>query len=182
MTLNAVYTSMADIVARLKLKMPINVRIQDPITGDLIQVDRENLLALLVIDTPNLVYDSQILSALFMEMARARRACERAAALADRSFVRWKAQVSTEARLKKGPNGKTITGDEAKEAYRTHPEYEDKANAPAYWQALASLFEDACRAFELKARMIESQSRMLMGDFRAKRTEDMAERSSSARG
>lgn len=171
MTMTSVYGSMAEIVKRLKLDMPVKVTIHDPITGAEVRLDRDNLLAMLVIDTPNLVYDSQWLSALYMEMARARRACERASAHAERQFVKWKAEIAAQARSK---SEKKLTGAEAEEAYRTHAEYEERASVSAYYKTLADLFEDAMQAFTLKSRMIEAQSRILHGDFHAKRVEDRA--------
>jgi len=169
MSLTAVYGTMSEIVKSLKLHMPVKVTIHDPITGQEVQLDRENLLAMLVIDTPNIVYDSQWLSALYMEMARARRASERASAHAERQFVKWKAEIASIARAKAD---KKITGAEAEEAYRTHAEYEMRASVSAYYKTLADLFEDAMQAFTLKARMIEAQSRILNGDFHARRVED----------
>jgi hypothetical protein len=169
MTMTSVYASMSEIVKRLKLEMPMQVTIHDPITGHEVALARENILAMLVIDTPNLVYDSQWLAALYMEMARARRASERASAHADRQFVKWKAEVAAKARA---DAGKKITGAEAEEAYRTHPEYEQRASVAAYYKTLADLFEDAMQAFTLKGRMIEAQSRILHGDFHARRVED----------
>lgn len=183
MTMTSVYASMSEIVKRLKLEMPMQVTIHDPITGHQVTLARENILAMLVIDTPNLVYDSQWLAALYMEMARARRASERASAHAERQFVKWKAEIASQARAaaaaaaaddeKKGKKtaGK-LTGAEAEEAYRTHPEYEERASVSAYYKTLADLFEDAMQAFTLKSRMIEAQSRILHGDFHARRVED----------
>lgn len=169
MSMGAIYASMAEIVKRLRLDMPVKVKIHDPITGQEVAIDRENLLGMLVIDTPNLVLDSQWLAALYMEMARARRACERASAHAEREFVKWKAEVAAEARKSAE---KKLTNDQAAEAYRTHPEYEKRAAVGAYYKTLADLFEDAMNAFQLKARMVDAQSRMLAGDFHARRTED----------
>lgn len=179
MTMTSVYASMGEIVKRLKLEMPLQVKIHDPITGHEVTLARENLLAMLVIDTPNLIYDSQWLSALYMEMARARRACERASAHADRQFVKWKAEIAAQARAKAE---KKLTGAEAEEAYRTHPEYEDRASVSAYYKTLADLFEDAMTAFQLKGRMIEAQSRILHGDFHARRVEDRASAPTPAHG
>lgn len=171
MTMTSVFASQAEIVKRLKLEMPVQVKIHDPITGHEVTLARDNLLAMLVIDTPNLVYDSQWLAALYMEMARARRACERAAAHADRQFVKWKAEIASQARAK---SEKKLTSDQAEEAYRTHPDYEERASVGAYYKTLAELFEDAMQAFTLKSRMIEAQSRILNGDFHARRVEDRA--------
>jgi hypothetical protein len=171
MSMGAVYASMGEVVKRLRLNMPVVCTIHDPITGNEVRIERENLLGMLVIDTPNLVLDSQWLAAMYMEMARARRACERASAHAERDFVRWKAEVSAEARRK---SDKKLTNDEAAEAYRTHPDYERRAAVSAYYKTLSDLFEDAMNAFQLKAKMVDAQSRMLAGDFRAKRVEDRA--------
>lgn len=172
---SSIIASLADIVRHLRLEMPVVVKIHDPITSKECEINRDNLLGLLVVDAPNLAYDAQWLAALYMEMARARRACERASAVAERAFVKWKAQKAADARAAAAASGKKITVAEAEEAYRTHAEYEDRAGAQSYYATLASLFEDAMQAFQIKARMVDVVSRTMGGHGSIVRTEDRTE-------
>ena len=168
MNLTTTFTTMAEVISRLKLSMPVKATLRDPISGVEFTVDRENILALLVVDTPNLLYESQSCSALFMDMARAKRACERAAAVAEREFVSWKAATSAAARSKSETK---ITDKAAEEAYRTHPDYLKKADLSAYYKTLADVFDDAMSAFQMKAKMIDVNSRILAGDLRTRAAE-----------
>lgn len=176
MTLTSVFVDAQTIVDRVRLHMPVNILLRDPISNAEFQVYRENILKSLVVDTPNIVIDAQQLAANYAEMARAQRACERAAALGERAFVAWKAKTAAEARAAAKAEGKAkITGAEAEEAYRTHPDYAEKAGVKEYYETLAGLFEDLKRAFDLKARMIEAQMRYFGGDMRMRRAEDTAD-------
>ena len=168
MNLTTTFSTMAEVVSRLKLSMPVKATLRDPISGAEFTVERDNILALLVVDTPNLLYESQSCSALYMDCARAKRACERASAVAEREFIAWKASTSAAARAKSDTK---ITDKAAEEAYRTHPDYLKKADLPAYYKTLADVFEDAMNAFQMKAKMIDVNSRILAGDLRTRRAE-----------
>lgn len=163
-----------DVVKKFRAEMPVSVTLHDPITGKEYTVQRENMLALLVVDVQSPYADAQTVAMFYAECARAQRACERAAAAAERSFVAWKAHVSGEARRK--ATGK-ITGAEAEEAYRTHKDYETKASASVYYESLGGLFEDLKQAFSIKARMIDA---VLRGSATADRTHRVEVRGSES--
>lgn len=159
-----------DVVKRLRAEMPVSLTLPDVVSGREFTVQRENMLALLVVDARDLVSDAQTVALLYAECARAQRSAERAAAAAEREFVSWKSQMAAEARRKSGE--KKLTVAEAEDAYRTHYEYAGKAGAAAYYNALAGLFEDLKQAFAIKSRMIDTLLRASGAADRAFRVED----------
>lgn len=167
--MNSPYTEASEIAKRLRSEMPISLTLHDPVSGQPYTIERDNILRMLVVDAPNIITEAQMVPLLYGEMARAQRACERAASSAERSFVGWKASVAAEARSKAAKEGGKITNDAASEAYRTHPDYAEKANLATYYEKLAGLFEDFKKAFDIKGRMIEAVLRTHAGDFRAQR-------------
>jgi hypothetical protein len=157
------------IVKRLQLEMPIEITLPDPISGANFTLSRENILSLLVIDTPNLALDSQSVAAHYATMARAQRACERAAASGEASYRAWKARTAEE--FRKANKDRKITVAEVEEYYRGHEDYEKVSSLPNYYEKLAGLFDDLKRAFEIKSRLISSQVHMLGGELAAHRAE-----------
>lgn len=161
-------STVQDVVKRLRAEMPMKLSLLDPVTGQAFVIDRENLLALLVVDVRDVMSDAQTVAMLYAECARAQRACERAAAAAEREFTSWKSEVAGAARAR---SEKKITVAEAEDAYRTHADYASKAGAAAYYVALAGLFDDFKMAFSIKARMIEAVMRASAQADRAFRVE-----------
>ena len=111
----------SEIVRRLKLHMPVRLDgLIDPL-GNEFSIDRDNLMALLTTDIDALPFDNQSVSPLYMEMARAQRACEWGAEQLGVRYVRWKAQRAMELRTKREAEGdKKPTVAESEEFYRTH--------------------------------------------------------------
>lgn len=176
MTLARTFATAQEIVDRVKLHLPIHVTLIDPVGNTEFTIYRENVLRSLVIDAGDIVADAQMLAGQYGEMARAQRACERAAAAGERAFVSWKAQVAASARADAKKAGVVkITGAEAEEAYRTHPDYQKMADVQAYYSTLAGLFEDLKKGFDLKAKMVDATMRFLGGDMRMRKAEDTAE-------
>ncbi len=180
MTLTTAFSTVQAIVDRMRLQMPINVTLIDPVSGAEVTIYRENILAALIVDTHNILIDSQTLAAQYAEMARAQRACERAAAHGERAFVAWKAQTASGARSAAASGGGKLTDKASEEAYRTHKDYEKMSSVETYYSALAGLFEDLKKAFEQKGRMIEAQMRYFGGDLRMRRAEDTTEQLDAA--
>lgn len=158
-----------DVVKKLRADMPVRLTIHDPISGAEFTIERENMLAHLVVDVNDVLADAQTVAMFYAECARAQRACERAAATGEREFVAWKAYVSGEARRKSGD--KKITVAETEDAYRTHKDYQTKAGVQTYYTALAGLFEDLKMAFSIKSRMIDAVMRGMSAADRAHRVE-----------
>jgi len=186
MTMQGVYASSAEIIRRLKLEMPISVVYEDPFPphGPM-SMHRENVLALLVVDTHNLVIDGQACAALYAEMGRFARAAQLAADKAETRYRKWKAQMRHECAAKAAPKktagGKLAakqgpTGDEVETYYRTHKDYEALANEPRTLAAQAGLFEDLRWAFKLKAETHNDHAKLLGGHERTMRMDDANER------
>lgn len=169
---NPRFVSPTDIVRRLKLHMPVHLDLVDPL-GNEFSIQRDNLMALLTTDIDALPFDSQSISPLYMEMARAQRACEWGAEQLATAYVRWKAQKAAEFRDKAE---KKVTVAEVESYYRQHPEYEEKALAPESLRALAGLFLDAKNAFLMKARAQEHQFTLLRGHESSVRYDDQRQR------
>jgi hypothetical protein len=171
--MQGVYASSATIIRRLKLELPVSVTYEDPFTGEPITCHRDNMLALLVVDTHNLVVEGQTCAALYAEMGRFARAAEYAAGKADTAYVRWKAEKANEAR---GKSKAKLTKEQVENFYRTHDEYEQYANEPKKLLAQAGLFEDLRWAFKLKGETHSDQTRLLGGHERTMRKDDEVER------
>jgi hypothetical protein len=157
--------------------MPIHLEgLIDPL-GNEFAIDRDNLMALLTTDIDALPFDNQSVSPLYMEMARAQRACEWGGEQLGVRFVRWKAQRAAELRSKREDAGeKKPTVAEVEEFYRCHDEYEEMAMAPKSLKVLADLFFDAKNAFLMKARSQEQQSRLTQGHEQAMRYDNQEAR------
>lgn len=153
----SIYARSAEIIRRVRLEMPIQLTLPDPATGHSFEISRDNILSLLVIDSGNIFLEGQTVAALYVEMARCRRACERAAAHAEMDYRRWKAEQFSSFK-----ESREKTTDKAAEAhYRTLPEYRANADLPDYYKTLGYLFADLMEGFMIKSRMIDAQSRML---------------------
>lgn len=167
------YQDAATIVKRLQLEMPIAIKLPDPISGIEFELRRDNIFALLVVDTPNLALDAQSLAAQYGSMARAQRACERASANADISYRKWKAQRSEEFRARN--KDRKVTVAEVEEAYRSHPDYETMSSTSVYYDKLAGLFDDLKQAFRIKGEMVKVSANLAGGDLAARYAENTAE-------
>jgi len=183
--MEGVYASSAAIIRRVKLEMPISVTYEDPFTGGPMTMHRENVLALLVVDTHNLIVEGQACAALYAEMGRFARAAQLAADKAETRYRKWKAQMRHECASKSEPkktaSGKLAskqgpTGDEVETYYRTHADYEAMANEPRTLGAQAGIFEDLRWAFKLKGETHSDQVKLLGGHERTMRMDDSNER------
>jgi len=163
-----IYARSAEIVRRVRLEMPVQLTLPDPATGHDFVISRDNLLNLLVIDSGNIFLEGQTVAALYAEMARGQRACERAAARAEMDFRMWKAQQFSafkESREK-------ATDKAAESHYRALPEYRQHADLPDYYKTLGYLFMDLKEAFLIKSKMIDAQARMMGQHERVLSTEE----------
>jgi hypothetical protein len=163
----------SEIVRRLKLSMPVHLDgLVDPL-GNEFSIHRENLMELLTTDIDALPFDNQSVSPLYMEMARAQRACEWGADQLDTRYVRWKAQKAAEFRdaAEKKPTVAEVEG-----FYRQHDEYVEMVDAPKSLRVLSNLFADAKNAFLMKARAQEHQSKLMAGHESSIRYDDQQQR------
>lgn len=171
------YPNPKKLLKQLKLAMPIALTLEDPVTGGPITIGYENLHSLLIVDVNALVLEEQVISSLYAEMARFQRASEYAAARADGRYRSWRSQVQDDAReaaKKAGKKAPTVKALE--DAYRSHPDYDEKSNEGKRLEAIAGLFEDLKWAFKMKAEMMRDQSRIVSGFEGAVREEHEAER------
>lgn len=166
-----------EIVKRLKLNLPVHLDgLIDPL-GNEFSVHRENLMALLTTDIDAIAFDSQSISPLYMEMARAQRSCEWGAEQLEVRYARWKAQRAEEFRAtREKEGGKRPTVAEVEEFYRTHDDYEEMAMGSRGMRVLADLFADAKSAFLMKARAQEHQFRLMQGHEQSLRFDDQKQR------
>lgn len=164
----------AEIVRRMKLDFPITHTVPDVFTGGPITISRDNILNLLVVDADNPVLEGQVVSALYGEMARFKRATELAAAKAEASFRKWKAargheltakmpEKKTAAGKKSAKQGPTTTEMEA--YYRDHKDYDLMHDEPARLNACAGLFEDLMWAFKMKSEMLSDLNKLVGGFY-----------------
>lgn len=167
-----------ELMDRVRTQMPINLTVPDPFSGQPIQVHREDVMRIMVIDGGNLLADGQVLAAHFVEFARAQRACEYSAEYAERGYKKWRAQRSNELRHSaKTKETKAPTVAETEDAYRVHADYERVSSEPARWLMLAGIFEDLKNAMQIKSRVLTAQLHNLNDYERTVRAEDKVERS-----
>ncbi len=179
------YVRSAEIVRRLQLELPIEVELPDPWTGEPFVVKRSNILAMLTIDSHNLVFEAQPIPPLFAEAGRAARAAEYQAELAEIRYRKWKAQKAAECR-KNAPEKKTAkgakavrqgpTGDEITAFYQLHEDYEEMSGASARYRALAGLFSDIRLAFKLKGELQQTQTYLTSAHEKVMRQDDNLDR------
>lgn len=162
----------ADIIRQLKLHLPVHVVYPDPFGGTPVECRRDNLLALLVVDSADIITEGQYVAALYGEMGRLANAAAFAAERQEAEYRRWQAIVSNEYRLTTFKNAKkNPTVDETKNHYRSLPEYDARKVASVQLRAQAKIFEDLREAFAIKGRIIAEHSRVLRGYEAAARTE-----------
>lgn len=157
----------AELVRYLRSSMPLRCTLPDPITGEPFEIDRDDLLAQLVVDTPYLHQEAQLVAAQYALFSRAKRAAELAAERADFQYARWKAQQGAYLRSK----GKATVA-EVEEFYRGHEDYERMSAEGAKLRALAGMLEDVQKAFQIKSNMIKEQYGALRGSNSVHATED----------
>jgi hypothetical protein len=136
--------------------MPVNVTLPDPWTGEPFTVRRENYLAILTVDSHNLLFEGQPLAAFMAEAGRASRAATYQAELAEIRYRKWRSQRATECRQQKSekkPSEKAV-----EEYYRSHKDYEEMASQSKRFEALSGLFSDLRDAFREKSRIQHDQT------------------------
>jgi hypothetical protein len=149
--------------------MPVMLTMRDPFSGNPYTISKENLLALLVLDTARLTFEGQVVAALHAEIARASRACESEAMYAEIAYRKWKATHAMAMR-----SGETKMTEKAiEESYRVKAEYEEMSSAPERWNLLARLFADLRDSVRLKAEMIKAHERSLDERTRAEPSESL---------
>ena len=60
-------STVQDVVKRLRAEMPMKLSLIDPVSGQAFVIDRENLLALLVVDVRDVMSDAQTVAMLYAE-------------------------------------------------------------------------------------------------------------------
>lgn len=195
------YMKPAKILEQLNLAMGVMLTIEDPIARTPITISYENLHSLLLIDVGNLVFEGQVVSNLYAEMARFQHAVEWAADRADARYLQWKAQQTDafrakrsaqpapaaepeapaegdDAGKKKGKKApaapKAPTVAEAEAAYRGHADYEKMSLEPKRLRAIAGLFEDLKWAFKMKSEQMRDASKTVGGYGATDRDGDVA--------
>lgn len=192
-----------EILDRLRLRMPLSVSLTDPLSGKPFTIQRDNLLALLVVDFSNIVLELQTVALLYGEMARLSVAAKYDKEQAEMRLRIWKTHVVGEAqrlaRLEpaaeepeeaagkkskgkpKPPKADKGLSEHAKQdAYRAHPEYEAMYRPVQYADSLVSLAEDLKTAFEIKGRALGHLAQIDFGHTRVAANDDrLAEMSKS---
>ncbi len=131
------------------MKLPLSVSYECPFGTGPIVLHKEDVLAAL---RPN-VSDYEVAS-LYAEVARFERAAQLESDKAEARFRAWKAKVSAAFREEKGK----ATVAQVEEHYRNRPDYVERATEANAYSAQASLLGDIKKAFEIKARLINSLS------------------------
>lgn len=153
---------------------PVQLTLEDPQTQQPISMSYENLHLLATIDLQSIDLESQIITNMYIEMARMERAAEWECRRAEGRYRRWKAQMAEELRTdpdrpeKKTASGKKAakqgpTSAEIEEYYRSHADYEEYSNAPARWETVAGLFKDLKWAFKMKSEHLLSMAQYVGG-------------------
>jgi hypothetical protein len=159
----------SELLQRLRLSLPLRVELRDPVSGAPFTINRENVLALIIVNVDNLVVESQTVAALFAEMAHAQAAARHMHATAEVQFRKWKAQRGAECRTRS--DGK-VTDKAVEEFYRSHVDYEARYDEVNRLEVLAALFADLKQAFELKQRSLKDLHGVLGGHTRVVNSED----------
>jgi hypothetical protein len=149
-----------EIIERIRLKMPLVVTLPDPITGAPFTINRDNMLALLVVDLNNLAFESQTVAALYAEVGRIRAAAYRAHQEAQVRYRQWQTQRRAECRKKAD---KKPTKEELEDFYRGHSDYQKVYQEQIDMAALVSLADDLKKAFDIKSRQLLSLSSETFG-------------------
>lgn len=166
------YVRAQTIIEKLRLEMPVEVTLPDPWTGRPFTVRRDNILALLAIDTHNLLVEGQSIPPLYAEAGRLEQAATFAAAKAEMEYRRWKAQKAMAFRAASGK----VTKDQVEESYRLDPAYEEMCLAGKRFEALAGLAESIRWAFQIKGQVQHDQTLMLRESEKSVRLDDEVDR------
>lgn len=157
------------ILDRLRLRMPLVIRLTDPLSGKPFEVQRDNVLALLVVDFSNIVLELQTVAVLYGEMARIAAAAKYAKEQADLRLRVWKAKVIAEAQAKAA---KPLADHAKQDVYRAHVEYGAMYGAVHEAEILVGLAEDMKTAFELKSHALGHLSKIDFGHTRVEASDD----------
>lgn len=167
-------------IERMRASLPLALQLPDPVTGEPFTVNRDNVLALLVVDVDNLVLESQTAAMLFGEMARVHAATKLAKDQADVVFRRWKAAKSAEARrvldngmtAGKNPVKKPPTKEQIEEFYRLAPDYDAEYSKANRAGVIVGLLEDLKEAFKLKQRALHDLHGVTFGHDQVQASDD----------
>jgi len=142
--------------------MPVQITLPDIITGENFEINRSDLMDLLLINMESLVLESQSIPALYSEMAKMQRCAKKAADEAATVYRQWKQNQSKH--FKALPtHEKKPTQAAVEEHYRTLPDYNTVANAESYFLNLSYLSGDFKDAFKLKADLVRSNQSFIQG-------------------
>ena len=164
------HLSVDALLKRLRLEMPVQLTLEDPLTQQPMSCNYENLHQLLALNLDNLSLEEQLVTNLYAEMGRFQRAAEYAQTVATARYAKWKSQKAVELADKQPPK-KTAAGKpaarqgptqaEVEAYYRDQDDYEELQKEPARLAAIAGIMADLKRAFEIKSRMASDQVRTL---------------------
>lgn len=144
-------TQAREIIDRLRLHFPLRITLSDVISGEPYVLERDNLIAMLVIDAGNALLETQTVAPFYAEMARAHAAAKLMAGTAQMELKRWKAQRRAECRrvaekAKEKPPSKDLQDD----FYRNHDEYPLMNQRADQSRAISELLGDLKEAFQMK--------------------------------
>lgn len=155
-------TKIEKLLNELRLKMPLDLTVTDPMTRQPMALSYANMHELLVIDTSALMVDSAVVANLYAEMVRFQKAVEWQADRAASRFAQWKADQVKAA--KSSTPKATVQQIEAE--YRTHADYDEIANEEARYRAIVGVLAGLAEAFRIKARMMSDHTR-IVGNYEA---------------
>ncbi len=144
---------------RLRASMPIRLDYVDPFTQQPVSLFKEDVIRLLFVKLEDFSADAQMMPALYVEFARAQRACEYAKQFAEGTYRAWKAQLSEGARANAKKSDVKFTEAMGEAAYRTHPDYAKMSSEPSRWELYGNLFADLKEAVKLKERVMDGALR-----------------------
>ena len=153
-------------------KFEVDIDLEDPITKQTFRANYDDIHAMLVVDSKNLVFEGQIISAMYAEMSRLTNSAMWMSVKSDMEYVRWKAHMARECASKtpekliasgKPAANQGPTGTEVETYYRSHKDYEDYSMAGKRYLMIANIFKDAARAFDMKSRTLSDQTKVMAG-------------------
>jgi hypothetical protein len=167
--------SSKEIIQQLRLKMPIVLELPDAFSGETTLINRDNILALAVIDAGDLVLESQTVAALYGEMVRLHAAATKVFEDKEAQMRQWKASMRAACRSSKTKPSQREQEDYYQLDAEYLPKYEDVNKA----KAIAQCFEDLKEVFRMKARQLDKLHTVDFGHTRGEssfdRLSEMAE-------
>ena len=160
--------SSKEIIKQLRLKMPLVLELPDAITGEPTLINRDNILALALINPEDLVLESQTVAALYAEMARLHAAATKMFDDKEAEMRQWKANMRGACRSTKTKPSQR----EQEDYYQTDVEYLPRYEAVNRAKAIAACFDDLKEVFRIKARQLDKLHSVDFGHTRGESSFD----------